>query len=95
VTNLTRLILIVDDTPTNLDAISETLSDAGYDVAIATSGERALQTVKRQPPDLILLDVMMPGLDGFATCQLLKADPQNCDIPVIFIAKSKDLNMVQ
>lgn len=84
-TNQTGLILIVDDTPTNLDAISETLSDAGYDVAIATSGERALQTVRRRTPDLILLDVMMPGLDGFATCQLLKADPQNCDIPVIFM----------
>jgi signal transduction histidine kinase len=90
VTNPTRLILIVDDTPTNLDAISETLSDAGYDVAIATSGERALQTVRRRPPDLILLDVMMPGLDGFATCKLLKADPQNCDIPVIFMTAMAD-----
>lgn len=89
-TNQTGLILIVDDTPTNLDAISETLSDAGYDVAIATSGERALQTVRRRQPDLILLDVMMPGLDGFATCQLLKADPQNCDIPVIFMTAIAD-----
>jgi DNA-binding response OmpR family regulator len=92
VTNLTRLILIVDDTPTNLDAISETLSDAGYDVAIATSGERALQTVRRRPPDLILLDVMMPGLDGFDTCKLLKADPQNCDIPIIFMTAMADAN---
>ncbi len=91
-TNLPALILIVDDTPTNLDAISETLSDAGYDVAIATSGERALQTVRRRSPDLILLDVMMPGLDGFATCKLLKADPQNCDIPVIFMTAMADVD---
>ncbi len=89
-TNQTGLILIVDDTPTNLDAISETLSDAGYDVAIATNGERALQTVRRRMPDLILLDVMMPGLDGFGTCQLLKADPQSCDIPVIFMTAMAD-----
>ncbi len=89
-TNQTGLILIVDDTPTNLDAISETLSDAGYDVAIATSGERALQTVRRRSPDLILLDVMMPGIDGFETCKLLKADPQNCDIPVIFMTAMAD-----
>jgi signal transduction histidine kinase len=92
VTNQTGLILIVDDTPINLDAISETLSDAGYDVAIATSGERALQIVQRQPPDLILLDIMMPGIDGFATCQLLKADPQTCDIPVIFMTAMSDVN---
>lgn len=91
-TNQTALILIVDDIPTNLDVISEALSDAGYDVAIATSGEKALQTVRRRQPDLILLDVMMPGLDGFATCQLLKADPQHCDIPVIFMTAISDIN---
>jgi signal transduction histidine kinase len=84
------LVLIVDDTPTNLDAISETLSDAGYDIAISTSGERALQTVQRRLPDLILLDVMMPGLDGFATCKRLKADSQTCDIPVIFMTALAD-----
>jgi two-component system, sensor histidine kinase and response regulator len=89
-TNQTELILIVDDIPTNLDVISEALSDAGYDVAIATSGEKALQTVRRRQPDLILLDVMMPGIDGFATCKLLKADPLHCDIPVIFMTARSD-----
>jgi signal transduction histidine kinase len=88
--NLTGLILIVDDTPTNLDILSEALSDAGYDVAIATSGERALQQLQRRSADLILLDVMMPGIDGFETCRRLKADPQTSDIPVIFMTALVD-----
>ena len=90
VTDLTGLILIVDDTPTNLDVISETLSDVGYDVAIAISGERALQQVERISPDLILLDVMMPGIDGFETCKRLKSNPNTCDIPIIFMTAMGD-----
>ena len=89
-TSLSGLILIVDDTPTNLDVISEALSDAGYTVAIATSGERALKQLERRSPDLILLDVMMPGIDGFETCQRLKANPKTCDIPVIFMTALSD-----
>ncbi|MBF2066649.1 MAG: hybrid sensor histidine kinase/response regulator [Calothrix sp. C42_A2020_038] len=84
------LILIVDDTPTNLDVISEALSDAGFDVAIATSGERALQQVERRLPDVILLDVMMPGINGFETCRRLKANSITCDIPVIFMTALSD-----
>jgi signal transduction histidine kinase len=84
------LILIVDDTPTNLDVISETLSDAGFTVAIATSGEVALQRLERRLPDLILLDVMMPGIDGFETCQRLKSNPKTEDIPVIFMTALSD-----
>jgi len=91
-TGLTGLILIVDDIPTNLDVISEALSNAGYKVAIATSGERALQQVKRRPPDLILLDVMMPGIDGFETCQRLKADAETCNIPIIFMTAMADVD---
>ena len=86
----TSLILIVDDTPTNLDVISEALSDAGYEVAVATSGERALQQIERRSPDLILLDVMMPGINGFETCQHLKANPKRCDIPIIFMTALAD-----
>lgn len=89
-THLTGLILIVDDTPTNLDVISEALSDAGYTVAIATSGERALKQLERRSSDLILLDVMMPGIDGFETCVRLKANPKTCDIPVIFMTALSD-----
>jgi signal transduction histidine kinase len=89
-TPITGLILIVDDTPTNLDVISEALSDAGFDVAIATSGERALQQVERRLPDLILLDIMMPGIDGFETCQRLKANPATHDVPIIFMTALSD-----
>ncbi|WP_172185447.1 hybrid sensor histidine kinase/response regulator [Microcoleus asticus] len=91
-TGLTGLILIVDDIPTNLDVISEALSNAGYKVAIATSGERALQQVERRPPDLILLDVMMPGIDGFETCKRLKANVKTCDIPIIFMTALADVD---
>ncbi|MEH1868313.1 MAG: response regulator [Nostoc sp.] len=91
-TTLSGLILIVDDIPTNLDVISEALSNEGYKVAIATSGERALQQIERRPPDLILLDVMMPGIDGFETCQRLKANPKTCDIPVMFMTALADVD---
>ncbi|RFP53137.1 MAG: hybrid sensor histidine kinase/response regulator [Limnothrix sp. CACIAM 69d] len=89
---VTGLILIVDDIPSNLDVMSDTLSDMGFDVAIATSGERALQQVERKLPDLILLDVMMPGIDGFETCRRLKANSRTADVPVIFMTALSDLN---
>jgi signal transduction histidine kinase len=87
---ITGLILIVDDIPTNLDVISEALSDIGFDVAIATSGERALQQIERKQPDLILLDIMMPGIDGFETCRRLKANPRTCRVPIIFMTALND-----
>jgi signal transduction histidine kinase len=87
---ITGLVLIVDDTPTNLEVISDTLGDAGFDVAIATSGDRALQQVERRLPDLILLDVMMPGIDGFETCRRLKANERTCRIPIIFMTALSD-----
>ncbi|NJL88348.1 MAG: hybrid sensor histidine kinase/response regulator [Coleofasciculaceae cyanobacterium SM2_1_6] len=89
---VTGLILIVDDIPSNLDVISDALSDMGFDVAIATNGERALQQAERKPPDLILLDVMMPGIDGFETCRRLKANSNTADIPVIFMTALSDIN---
>ncbi len=89
-TSLTGLILIVDDNPTNLEVIAETLSNEGYKVAIATSGERAIQQVERRTPDLILLDVMMPGIDGFETCKRLKSNVNTCDIPIIFMTALAD-----
>jgi signal transduction histidine kinase len=87
---VTGAILIVDDTPTNLEVISEALSDAGFDVAIATSGDRALQQVEKYLPDLILLDVMMPGIDGFETCRRLKASDRTRQIPIIFMTALSD-----
>lgn len=85
------LILIVDDTPANLTVISETLVDVGFETAIATSGERALLQIQRDPPDLILLDVMMPSMDGFETCRRIKADSKNNCIPIIFMTALTDV----
>ncbi|MBD2676639.1 MULTISPECIES: sensor histidine kinase [Nostoc] len=78
-------ILVVDDTPTNLQVLFDLLSEHGYRVAIAKNGETALQRLQIAQPNLILLDVMMPGIDGFETCQKLKANPDTCEIPVIFM----------
>jgi signal transduction histidine kinase len=81
----TATILIVDDTPENLEVLSESLISAGYRVAAALDGESAIEQAKFAPPDLILLDVMMPGIDGFETCFALKSDPATQAIPVIFM----------
>src|SRR5689334_22510433 len=83
-------ILVVDDNPTNIQVLFDVLSEIGYRVAIAKSGEAALQRVQSYHPDIILLDVMMPGIDGFETCQRLKADSATCDIPVIFMTALSD-----
>ena len=78
-------ILAVDDTQANLDVLCELLEAEGYTISVAPSGEIALQIVGRVKPDLILLDVMMPGMDGFEVCRRLKQDELTQDIPVIFI----------
>ncbi len=83
-------ILVVDDTPANLEVICETLGDAGYEVITAIDGDRALKRIQTNPPDLILLDVQMPGIDGFETCQRLKANPATAHIPVIFMTALSD-----
>jgi two-component system, NtrC family, sensor kinase len=79
------VILVVDDTPANLRLLSDALTSRGFEVAVAIDGESAIKQVKHNPPDLILLDVQMPGIDGFETCQRLKAEPDSRDIPVIFM----------
>jgi CheY-like chemotaxis protein len=79
-------VLIVDDTPANLRLLSQMLSEQGYRVRAVTSGARALESVRAVPPDLILLDIKMPGMNGYEVCQHLKADQQTSDIPVIFIS---------
>ncbi|MBX9258280.1 response regulator [Desmonostoc muscorum CCALA 125] len=86
----TNVILIVDDIPTNLEVLSEALTDAGFDVAVATSGQSALRQVEYDLPALILLDVMMPGIDGFETCRRLKANANTKDIPIIFMTALSD-----
>ena len=83
-------ILVVDDTPTNLQVLFDLLSEQNYRVAIAKNGETALQRVQSSQPNLILLDVMMPGIDGFETCKRLTANPETRDIPVIFMTALSD-----
>jgi signal transduction histidine kinase len=85
-----KLVLVVDDTPTTAAAISEVLKDS-YRIKIATNGEKALALATAvEKPDLILLDVNMPGMDGFETCRRLKADPSTGAIPVIFLTAMTD-----
>ncbi|MCP2728286.1 response regulator [Limnofasciculus baicalensis] len=79
-------ILIVDDTPENLQVLSATLSDRGYKVRGVIKGQMAIRAAKSAPPDLILLDIRMPEMDGYEVCERLKADPQTRDIPIIFIS---------
>ena len=79
-------ILMVDDNATNLQVLSQTLAGHGYRLLAAKNGESALSIVAKTHPDLILLDIMMPGMDGFEVCQRLKADPSAADIPIIFLS---------
>jgi len=84
-------ILIVDDIPRNLQVLALLLDKAGYRVSMAMEGGTALEMIKVEPPDLILLDVMMPGLDGLEVCRRLKADEAVRDIPVIFLTARAEL----
>ena len=79
------VIVIVDDKPTNLGVLFDFLTDSGFKVLVAQDGESAIQKVEYAHPDLILLDVMMPGIDGFETCRRLKDKPSTQDIPIIFM----------
>ncbi len=79
-------ILIVDDIPANLSLLSGLLKDQGYKVRPAPSGPLALQAAQHDQPDLILLDIHMPGMDGFEVCRRLKSDPALADIPILFIS---------
>lgn len=82
---MSETILIVDDTPANLGVLVETLGAAGYQLMVAEDGEEALAQTAQTLPDLILLDVMMPGLDGFETCRRLKERAETRDVPVLFM----------
>ncbi len=89
-------ILIVDDVPANLGVLILILENAGYQVQVATSGENGLEIAARSLPDLILLDVMMPGIDGFETCRRLKNEDATREIPVIFLtALGEAANVVE
>ena len=83
-------ILVVDDTRANIGFLLETLSQAGYRVRVAPDGETALEQIQYSLPDLVLLDVMMPGIDGFETCRRIRGQPQLAQLPVIFMTALAD-----
>jgi len=84
-------VLIVDDTPENISIVGHFMKQAGLNISVAPNAEIAGQLVGKVKPDLILLDVMLPGIDGFQFCEKLKADDQTKDIPVIFITIKSDI----
>ncbi|GAB4294379.1 MAG: hypothetical protein Fur0025_30990 [Oscillatoriaceae cyanobacterium] len=84
-------ILIVDDKPDNIRILSSLLKEQGYKVRQALSGEMALMAARAAQPDLILLDIMMPGLDGYQVCDLLKKDAKTAEVPVIFLSALDDI----
>ncbi len=83
-------VLIVDDVADNIRVLATMLSPARYEIYVATRGEKALEQVKRIPPDLILLDVNMPDMDGHEVCRQLKGDPDTQSIPIIFVTSASD-----
>ena len=84
-------ILICDDDPAILRVLQVNLEVEGYETLLAHHGEEALKIAGREKPDLIILDIMMPRMDGYQTCDALKADPETKDIPVVFLsAKAQD-----
>ena len=87
-------ILIVDDSPTNLEVLFDFLTDAGFKVLMARDGESAIEKVNYDCPDVILLDIIMPGIDGFETCRRLKANESTQAIPVIFMTALSQTSVV-
>jgi CheY-like chemotaxis protein/DNA-binding CsgD family transcriptional regulator len=86
------IVMIIDDTPENLAVLSDTLSEAGYRVLVATDGTSALEQIGYLTPDIILLDVIMPGLNGYETCNRLKTNPLTVNVPVLFMTAMGDLD---
>ena len=88
--NRKSLVLAVDDKPQNLQFLGKLLSDNGYEVGVAQNGQQALNFVKKNDPDLILLDIMMPDMDGFEVCERLKKDFPVQHSPIIFLTAKTD-----
>ena len=80
-----EVVLIVDDVPDNLAVLHDALDESGYTVLVATSGEAALTLAAKAPPDIVLLDAVMPGLNGFEVARRLKAQPATAAVPIIFM----------
>jgi CheY-like chemotaxis protein len=89
--NLRPRVLLVDDVPTNVQILAQALGSDAYELFFAMNGPDALRLASQQQPDLILLDVMMPGMDGYHVCGVLKHDPRLQDIPVIFVTAMDEI----
>ena len=88
---MAQRILVVDDTPQNVKLLADLLAAKGYEVSTAASGEQALESIAKQPPDLVLLDIMMPGISGYDVCRKIRANPATALLPVV-LATSLDPN---
>ena len=88
------LVLVVDDMPRNIQVVGNLLREAGYQVAAATSGATALRAMQQRPADLIVLDVMMPEMDGYEVCRRLREDPATSEVPVVFLTAAADTEML-
>ncbi|MBL8671545.1 MAG: response regulator, partial [Alphaproteobacteria bacterium] len=87
---MTARVLVVDDLLPNVRLLEAKLTAEYYDVLTATDGPTALERVRKETPDIVLLDVMMPGMDGFAVCRAIKEDPQTAHIPVVMVTALSD-----
>jgi len=88
------LVLVVDDLPANVQLLGQMLSHEGYEVMPATSGDQALARARARVPDLVLLDLLMPDMDGVEVCRQLRADPQLADVPVIFLTAATERDLL-
>lgn len=88
--HITPTVLIVDDNSNNVKIIAITLRELNYKLVIATSGQSAIEMVEKTHPDLVLLDVMMPGMDGYETCEIIKSKKENENLPIIFLTALND-----
>lgn len=91
----TPSVLIIDDKPENIDILIANLQDENIGLMVALTGEDGLQLTQETQPDLILLDIMMPEMDGYETCRRLKEDPRTSDIPVIFLSAKDDFESIE
>jgi len=85
-----KIVLVIDDDPTMIEMVEDFLESHGYHVIPATTGEQALTKAEISKPDVLILDVMMPGMDGYETCRHLKQDPRLSGVPVIMFTASAD-----
>lgn len=83
---MSKKILIVDDLPTEVQLMQTAIASLGHLTLVATDGEQALDMARRETPDLVLLDVVLPRMDGFQVCRKMKKDPQTANIPVILVS---------